>query len=203
MYEKPAETSVPIHELLARRWSGRAFDPELPVDREQIVSLCEAARWAPSCYGEEPWRYIIWDKNTDEESWQRAFNCLGEFNQAWVKNAPVLMVSIADTIFKRNKKPNRYGQYDTGASAISILLQAISLGLMAHEMGGFDKDKLREEFGIPERYDVMAMIAVGHPTDPEILEGQLKKTELAPRQRMPLSENFFDREWGNPLLTGE
>lgn len=199
MHNKIAKTQVPIHELIAMRWSGRAFDASKPVTREGIVALVEAARWAPSCYGDEPWRFIVWDKNTDAAAWQKAFDCLGEFNQQWVKNAPVLLLATANSVFHKNGKPNRWGQYDTGAASENLCLQAAASGLMAHQMGGFDADKVRKAFGIPLQYECMAMIAVGHPSTVDVLDGELKERELTERVRSPLGERFFEGGWEIPI----
>lgn len=199
MTDKRAMTQVPIHDIIAQRWSGRAFDAHQPVSREHIIALLEAARWAPSCFGDEPWRFIVWDKNTDVAAWQKAFACLGEFNQQWVKNAPVLLLSTASTLFRENGKANRWGQYDTGAAAENLSLQATTLGLMVHQMGGFDVGKVRQTFDIPVHYECMAMIAVGHPAAPETLTEDLKLREMAQRQRRPLQECFFENEWEAPV----
>ncbi len=146
---KPASTEVPIHDLLATRWSPRAFDATRAVTREQISALIEAARWAPSCFGNEPWRFLVWDRATDDAGWQRAFDCLSAGNQIWVKNVPLLFAAVADPAFDHNGKPNRWAQYDTGAAAENLVLQAVALGLAAHQMGGFDAERLHAEFGIP------------------------------------------------------
>src|SRR6478609_6505783 len=158
--QKPAITQVPIDPILANRWSGRAYDASKPVSHEQIIALLEAARWAPSCFGDQPWRFVVWDKQADPKAWQKAFDCLAPANQAWVKDTPVLMLVCADTLFNHNQQPNRWGQYDTGAAAENICLQAASMGLMAHQMGGFNADKARETFAIPEQYIPMAMLCV-------------------------------------------
>lgn len=202
MAAKLARTQVPIHDVLARRWSGRAFDPLKPVARAQLVTLLEAARWAASCYNDQPWRFLVWDRNADAAGWQRAFECLGEWNQKWVINAPVLLLSCAGSVFEKNGKPNRWGQHDTGAAGQNLYLQAAALGLVAHPMGGFDADKARKTFNIPEQYACMAMIAVGHPGPPETLEGEYRDNELAPRERKPLAERFFEGSWGAPVKTG-
>lgn len=199
MADKMAMTQVPIHDIIAQRWSGRAFDAQRPVGREHIIALLEAARWAPSCFGDEPWRFIVWDKNTDAAAWQKAFACLGEFNQQWVINAPLLLLSIANTSFRENGKPNRWSHYDTGAATENLSLQATALGLMAHQMGGFDADKAQQTFNIPAQYECMAMIAVGYPSTPEILAQDLKLRELAPRKRRPLQECFFEGTWAVPI----
>lgn len=197
--KNPAITQVPINETIANRWSGRAYDATKAVSKTQILSLCEAARWAPSCFGDEPWRFIVWDKNTDEKAWQKAFDCLVPGNQEWVKNAPVLLLVCADTLFGHNQKPNRFAQYDTGAAAENLCLQAADLGLMAHQMGGFNVDATREAFAIPEQFTLMAMVAVGYAGDANQLSDDLKARELAARKRKSLADLFFDSAWNQPI----
>lgn len=197
---KPAITQVPIDSTLANRWSGRAYDASKAVSKEQIIALLEAARWAPSCFGDQPWRFVVWDKQTDNKSWQKAFDCLAPANQAWVKDTSVLMLVCADTLFNHNQKPNRWGQYDTGAAAENVCLQASSMGLMAHQMGGFDSDKAREAFAIPEQYIPMAMLCVGYAADINTVTGDALDRETAARTRRPLSELFFDGSWGTPIV---
>lgn len=197
--KKPAITSTPIHDLIAQRWSGRAYDPAKAVSREQTIALLEAARWAPSCYGDQPWRFIVWDRNTDAASWQRAFDCLAPGNQSWVKNAPLLMLTVADSLFNHNSQPNRWAQYDTGAAAENFCLQAEALGLMAHQMGGFDVDKARATFGVPLQFMPMAMVAVGYPADPVTFTPEVAERETAPRKRRELGELFFEGAWARPV----
>ena len=199
MLNKPAVTGSPIHELLASRWSPRAFDAAKSVSREQVLALVEAARWAPSCFGDEPWRLIVWDRMRDAGSWQKAFDCLAEGNQVWVKNTSLLILVAADPQFRHNGKDNRWAQYDSGAAGMSLCLQAVALGLTAHQMGGFDPAKLRSAFSIPENITLISMIAVGHQAEPEVLTGDVRAQELAPRKRQPLGENFFEAGWGVPL----
>ncbi len=198
---KPAVTSVPIHETIANRWSGRAYDATKPVTQAQVIALLEAARWAPSCYGDQPWRFIVWDKNTDKNSWQHAFDCLVPGNQSWVQDAPVLMLVCADTLFGHNQQPNRWAQYDTGAAAENLCLQASSMGLMAHQMGGFNADKTREDFAIPAQFRPMAMVCVGYPADIATVTGEALMRETAARKRKPLGELFFTETWGRPIQT--
>ena len=196
MLMKDAVTNVPIYELLARRWSPRAFDPTRPVSREQLKVLLEAGRWAPSCNGDEPWRYLIWDKGRDPAGWQKAFDCLNENNKKWVKNVPLLMLSCAGSTFEATGKPNRWTQHDTGAASVSMALQAAAMGLIVHQMGGWDVDKARAAFAIPAEYTPMAMIAVGYQTGPEILDDETKAKEMRPRARKPIAERFFEGGWG-------
>lgn len=199
MIEKKAKTQVPIHDLIASRWSGRAFDADRMLDREQILALLEAARWAPSCFGDQPWRYVICDKQTNKPAWDTALSCLSEGNQGWAQNAPLLMLAIADSQFVSRDRDNRWGQYDTGAASENLCLQATSMGLMVHQMGGFDKDKAAEVFNVPERCEPMAMMAVGYQLPLEKISEEQKERELAERARWPLSENFFDGSWGKPF----
>ena len=200
MLDKPAVTNVPIHDLLTRRWSSRAFDAGRPVSREQLAVLLEAARWAPSCNGDEPWRYLMWDKSRDAAGWQKAFECLSENNQKWVKNVPLLMLSCAGSAFGATGKPNRWTQHDTGAASVSLALQATVLGLMVHQMGGYDADKARAAFEIPAEYTPMAMVAIGYQTDPGILDDETKAKELRPRARKPIAECFFEGGWGKGVV---
>ncbi len=201
MQERRAITSVPIHDLLARRWSPRAYDVNRPVTREQLITLLEAGRWAPSCNGDEPWRYLIWDRTHDPQGWQKAFECLSENNKKWVKNVPLLMLSCAGSIFQHSGKPNRWTQHDTGMASLSIALQAIELGLIVHQMGGFDVEKARAAFTIPAEYTPMAMIAIGYQAEPDILDEDTKAKELRSRARKPLGERFFEGGWGAPVKT--
>jgi len=193
---KPAITSVPIHEIISNRWSGRAYDPEKLVDKNHLMAVLEAGRWAPSCFGEEPWRYLIWVKADNEDLWQKAFDCLVSGNQTWAQRAPVLMASFAHGLFSRNDKPNRWSMHDTGAASVSMAIQAVALGLMVHQMGGFDKDKLIGAFEIPENFTPMAMITLGWPGDSDGLPDRILKGEVAARERKPLDENFYAGEWG-------
>jgi nitroreductase len=122
MQERRAVTAVAIDDLLARRWSPRAYDEARRVSREQIAALLEAARWAPSCNGDEPWRYLIWDRARDPAGFQKAFDCLSENNRKWVKNVPLLLLSCAGSTFAHNGKPNRWAQHDTGAASVCLAL---------------------------------------------------------------------------------
>ena len=196
MFEKKAQTTVPINDMLASRWSGVAYDPERPVEAEKLSASIEAARWSLSCYGAQPWNFIICDRSRDEAAWDTAFDCLVEGNRAWARNAPVLILAVAVERFKHNGEPNRWAQYDTGAAGISLCLQATDLGLMAHQMGGFDADKSSQVFGIPDDYTPMAMIAIGYQIAREAIPEERQDREFAPRKRNPAGEHFFFGKWG-------
>jgi nitroreductase len=199
--QKPAITSVTIQEAIAKRWSPRAYDATKPVSPEQIIALLEAARWAPSSYNDQPWRFIVCDKASNPKAWQAAFDCLMSSNQTWVKDAPLLLLGCANTILDVNQQANRFGQYDTGAAAENLVLQAASMGLAAHQMGGFNADAAREVFAIPAQFTPMAMVTVGYEGDANNLPDELKTRELAERKRKPLADLFFAGTWGKPIKT--
>ena len=192
-------TSVPINDLAARRWSPRAFDANRSVAPAQKMALIEAARWAPSCFGEEPWRFLTWDRTSDAAGWQKAFDCLSENNRKWVKNVPLLFLACAGSKLN-NGNPNRWAQYDTGMAALSLGLEALAQGLVTHQMGGFDMAKARAAFVIPEEYTPMAMIAVGYQAAPEALDDEeTRAKELKPRGRKPVAERFYGGSWNAKL----
>ena len=199
MTDKRAETLVPIHDLLARRWSGHAFDAEKPVKRAQLVAMLEAARWAPSCAGEEPWRYIVWDRANNELGWQRAFDCLSTGSQLWAVTAPLIILSLAATKSYLNGKANRWAQHDTGAASENLCLQAAAMGLYAHQIGDFDGRRVKRIFSVPKEFEPMAMMAVGHPGSARGLDTQLRDRELGARYRSPINERFFENQWGEPV----
>ena len=198
MFEKNAHTQTPIIEALAQRWSGRAYDSDRPVERTKLLALFEAARWAPSCFGYQPWRLLIWDRSEEFQTWHRAFECLAESNRAWACHAPILMLACADTRFA-DDRPNRWCHYDTGAAVMSLSTQATALGLMVHQMGGFDATKIRSEFAIPEAFDCLAMITVGYQLPLDQIPEEFLERELAPRSRRDLAESFFEGVWGQPI----
>lgn len=197
MFEKPALTQVPLIDPLALRWSGRAYDPARPVEADKLTAILEAARWSPSCFGDQPWRYLVWDRFADPDRWGRAFACLVEGNRSWAGDAPLLLLACADRQFN-DGRANRWGAYDTGAATMSLSVQATALGLMVHQMGGFDADKVRAEFAIPERYDCMAMFTVGYQLPEDQIPEAISAREHAPRARRPLGESCFAGEWGQP-----
>lgn len=199
MFKKKIDTQADIHELLAARWSGRAYDDSRPLSRIQIVSLLEAARWAPSCYGDQPWRFLVFDKATNMSAWEQALSCLAEGNRDWAKHAPLLLLACADSILSKTGNHNRWGQYDTGAASENLCLQAAALGLMAHQMGGFDADKTRELFAIPEQFTPMAMLSIGYQLPQASIPETLLERESNPRARHPLENNFFEASWDTPV----
>ncbi|OQW31489.1 MAG: nitroreductase [Nitrospira sp. SG-bin1] len=195
--EKPAPTQRHIHELLARRWSPRAFDERL-VDADTLRTLFEAARWAPSSNNEQPWRFVMASKD-HEADWNRLFDCLAEGNRRWAFRAPVLVLSIASMQFEDDGTPNRHAFHDTGLATENLVLQAAAQGLVAHQMAGFDVEKARVDLKIPSGYEPVAMIAIGYPGDPAVLPERLRERELRPRTRRAIGEWTFFGQWGTPI----
>jgi len=196
MPDKPATTHVSIHEIIKNRWSPRAFDPERDVADRDLLALLEAARWAPSCFNDQPWRYIVCVKSRDEPAWRAALDCLTEKNQSWARNAPVLMLAVALNNFGHNDSPNRWAMYDTGAASLNLCLQAVALGLAVHQMGGFSVEKATAVFALPEDCVPMAMLAVGYQADSSGLAEDFRATELSGRSRAALGERFYAGRWG-------
>lgn len=176
----------PIHELLERRFSPREFTEE-PVPRETIRRLLEAARWAPSSFNEQPWRFIVASKESPRE-FDALLACLGEKNQEWAKEAPLLMLSVAKKTFTRNDKPNRHSWHDVGLAVSQLIVQATHEGLYVHQMAGFDADEARETYAIPEEFEPVAAIAIGRSNaEPK-----------SSRSRKPMDEIAFRGSWEEP-----
>ena len=188
MSKLQANAEVETHALFQCRWSPRAFDAGKAVSKQDVLRCLEAARWAPSCFGEEPWRFVVCYRQEDEQGWQRLLSCLAPKNQEWAKFAPVLLAICSKSVFSHNGNPNRWSEYDAGQAAVSLCLQATSLGLATHQMGGFDGEALSEKFAIPSEVVPMAVIALGYQGDVQTLEEGFQASELSPRSRKPLSE---------------
>lgn len=190
--EKPAPADYPIHDLMVRRWSPRAFLPG-SVEPEKLRSLFEAARWAPSCFNEQPWRFLLAVRG-DADRFGQMLGCLTPGNQVWAGTAGALILSVASGQFARNGHANRHAFHDVGLATAQLVLQATSLSLSIHQMAGFDRDRAREIWKIPESFDPVAVLAVGYRGEPEQLSGELEERERAPRLRRPQAEFVF-REW--------
>ena len=191
--ENPAPVEHPVHDLMQRRWSPRAFGAE-PVTQEAVLSVLEAARWSASCFNDQPWSFLVGFQG--DETWQGIHDCLVPANQAWAGKAPVLMLSMAHEMFVQTGKPNRHAQYDTGQAVAALALQATDLGLYVHQMAGFDAEAARARFSIPGNQTPMAAIALGHPGEAGSLPEPLAERERGPRERVPVSTFTFAGQWG-------
>ena len=192
---RPAPVSRPINSLLAGRWSSRSIGGAR-IERETIARLFEAARWAPSCFNEQPWRYVIATQD-EAEAFNRLASCLTEGN-AWAKSAWLLVLSVAKLAFDRNGKPNPHAWHDVGAASENMFLQAAELGLHMHEMAGFDRQRARAELRLDANHEPVAMIAIGYPGDPAALPDALRAKEETPRVRIPVESFVFEGTWGSP-----
>ena len=170
----------PIEPLFLRRWSPRALSGA-PVSAADLATLFEAARWAPSTYNEQEWRFLY--AHREGPHWQTFFDLLAEGNRAWCLRAGVLVVVLSHKVFSRNGKPNPVHSYDTGAAFENLALQGAAMALVVHGMAGFDYARARTALQVPDDYDVEAMIAIGHPGDPAELPEPLRQLETpSPRK---------------------
>jgi nitroreductase len=186
--QKPSANDYPIIEPLRQRWSPYAF-AQTPVAKETLLTLLEAARWAPSCFNEQPWRFIVGDKTDDEATYAKILSSLVEFNQGWAREAPVLLVAIAKKTFTQNGNPNRHAPYDLGQAIGHLTIQAAALGLAMHQMAGFDPAKVSASFELSDDFDPIAVMAIGFMGKMEDLEEPLRSRHASPeRPRKPLSE---------------
>lgn len=193
--EKSADTQHPLHELLRRRWSPRAF-ADRAVEPWKLLSVLEAARWAPSSGNAQPWRFFVATKERPEE-YERLFGCLSAGNRNWAHAAPVLLLSVA-LLTRGNGKPNPTALHDLGLAAENLVLQATALDLQAHQMAGLDREAARAIYAIPDDCEPVAALALGYPGDPATLPDDLRERELARRVRQPLAELVFSGRFGQP-----
>lgn len=177
-----------INPLILNRWSPRSMTGE-ELNDEDIMSLFEAARWAPSSFNNQPWRFIYAKRNTGY--WDRLFNLLVDTNKSWAKNAALLAVVISRKNFEFNGKPARTHQFDAGSAWENLALEASSRGIVAHGMQGFDYEKARTELGIPADFEVMAMIAIGKRGPKENLPTELQDKEK-PNDRKALKDIIME-----------
>lgn len=198
MTDRIAATNHPIHTLIAARWSPRSFT-EAPVTAEQTASLLEAARWAASCFNDQPWHFVIARRDADPAGFAKLLALLTPNNQAWAGRAGLLMIAVARLNFASNGNPNAVATYDLGQASAHIALQATALGLQAHQMRGFDVERARSELGVPAGHEPMAAIAVGHTGEPALLPEALAAREVAPRMRKPIESFVFAGQWDAKL----
>ncbi|HEY1685731.1 MAG TPA: nitroreductase family protein [Tepidisphaeraceae bacterium] len=192
--EKPAPLEHDVLDLIRRRWSPRAFDTK-PVEPAKIKTMLEAARWAASSMNEQPWNYLIATKDNATE-FAKMISCLVPANQAWAKDAPLLMISVARAYFTKNNEPNRVALHDVGAASAQLTLEALNMGLFVHQMGGIEVEKIRTEYELPPGYEPVAGMAIGYPGDSEKLAEPYKTREKGNRVRKPIKEFAFRGKWG-------
>ncbi len=188
---KPAPTTYPIHDIIRNRWSPRSFAAQ-PVEPEKLNQVFEAASWAFSGMNAQPWQYIYAHK-ADTAAFQKILDCLVPGNQPWAKDAPVLIIALALTT-NPDGQPNGSALHDLGAANATLFLEATALGLYGHLMGGFDRDKTRRDFHLPDGLTPAVVMALGYLGEAEQLEEPFLSREKAARARKPLSEFVFQNE---------
>ncbi len=184
----PTPSEAELTPEIQNRWSPRALSTR-PVPRDVTRRLLEAARWAPSSFNEQPWRFLIGDSESPE--FRETLRDLLMDGNAWARRAPVLILSAWRSRLTKNDKPNRVAFRDLGAAEENLLLQAVAEGLVAHQMGGFsvsDAEAVLREHGLGSEFEVGVMTAIGLPGDVDSLDESLRERELKPRGRKPLSE---------------
>jgi len=194
--KKPAITLLELHPLVKNRWSPRSFE-ETPVEVAKIQRILEAARWAPSAFNEQPWRFIVGEKPNN--TWSNLLESLVEWNRNWAILAPVLISVLGKKSLTKNGNPNTTYQYDTGQAVAWLTVQAAQEGLVVHQMGGFDKEFVSKTFAVPSDFEPISIIALGYQATPDKLPLDYQKAELAPRSRKDPSELFFGENFGTPL----
>ena len=183
--QKTATTSYPIMTELAERWSPRAFDPDYELSEQELGSMLEAARWAPSSNNTQPWQFVVAKRGTP--LFDQIHATLAGFNQVWTPWASALIVNVVE-LENEEGKALRHGLYDLGQAASHLSIQAAHLGLHVHQMSGFDADALHEVLGLGERFSASVMMAVGKIGDPAMLPEGPRERELLERTRKPLNE---------------
>lgn len=183
-----ARTLLPVHPLLATRFSPRAFS-ERPVTEQELELVLEAARLAPSSMNEQPWRFLV--VRQGGEGYPALLDTLMEGNRIWADKAPVLILTMCMRHFARTGAPNAHARHDLGLAIAQLTVQATALGLGLHQLGGFHAELARNAFGIPEELDVVSVIALGHPGAPGTLEEPFRQRELVRSPRRPLNETVW------------
>lgn len=190
----------PLLPQLTERRSPRAYTSQA-VSSETLQQLFTAAGSAASCFGEQPWRFIVGSQQSSPEAFQKILGALAPFNQIWAKKASALAISVAKITFTHDGNPNAWAKHDVGQATATMAIQAVELGVQIHQMAGFSQDAVRAAFIIPAEFELVAVFAIGYPGEVDALPDQLKERELAPRTRKPVGEIMFEGSW--PTAPGE
>lgn len=176
---------ITLHPLLANRRSPRAFDPTAEVTSQELAALLEAARWAPSSFNSQPWRFVVGRR--DDDTHKRIFATLVPHNQRWAGRAAVLLVGAHLTRTEQGHELG-FAAYDLGQAVAHLTMQAAALGLHVHQMAGFDAAALHQELSLPEQVRAKVVVSVGRRDDPDRLPEDLREREHAPRERMRVAD---------------
>ena len=182
---KRADTSVSVHPLIAERWSPRAFDEKAIISAEDLTAIFEAARWAPSAFNAQPWKFVIGLHG--DENFKSITSVLVPFNQEWATKSSALVLANANT-FREDGNVNPTALYDTGLAVSLMTVEANHRGYDVHQMSGFDHDAAKSKFPLGAGIEPVTCIAIGKRTSPDSLSDEIKAREVAPRSRKPLDE---------------
>jgi nitroreductase len=196
--DRTATTAVPLHPILAGRWSTRAFDGS-PLDDAEVTALLEAARWAPSAMNAQPWRFVVGrrDAFAVDATWQAIHDTLVEGNRLWADRAPLLVLAVARTT-DADGSARAVAPYELGLAVSQLSTQAHADGLHVHQMGGFDVEAARAALSIPAGFTPYVVLAIGRRGSDDHLPDVLRDREQTPRERLPLAELVFAGAWGRP-----
>ena len=199
-HPKHAAPSHEILDVIRERWSPRAFDPARPIAPGDLKRLFEAARWAPSSFNEQPWRFVVADRGRHATAFVALLDTLEPVNRQWAQRAPVLVLVAVTLTLQRTGQVNPIAWYDVGQAVGFLMLQATGLGLGIRQMEGFDHERARHVCEIPPAFEPGVMMAIGYAGEPELLPTEKDRAgELQPRRRAPISEFVFEGTWGAGL----
>lgn len=190
-------SEYPILPVLTQRRSPRAYTDQT-VPAEILHQIFAAAASSASCFGEQPWRYLVGSQADSPEAFASILSSFAEFNQTWAKNAPVLGVGIAKLTFSHDNNPNAWAKYDVGQATATLAIEATELGLQVHQMAGFSPESVRTAFNIPAGYEPVVVFTLGYPGNLAALPEALQEKETAPRVRRPLAKFVFEGSWPTP-----
>jgi len=180
-----AETSVPVHEIIASRRSPRSFNESATINNEDLTAILEAARWAASAFNGQPWRFFVGKRG--DEVFGQILSSLGDFNKSWAKNSSALIL-VAGKTTRQDGSIHADYQYDCGLAVAQLVIETHHRGLIAHQMTGFDKAVAQDVLSIAPELIPVVVVAIGTQDVPEKLAGPLLEREMAKRERLPLSE---------------
>jgi nitroreductase len=196
-HPKIAAADHDVHELIRQRWSPRAFDSSRPVTQPDLLRLFEAARWAPSSFNEQPWRFVYVLRDESSEVWRALVAALAPSNQAWAAAAPVLVLAVVRLTLERNEAANALACYDAGQAVALLSIQATAQGLSVRQMEGFDPERAREACSVPAGFAPIVIMAIGYVGDPDaLIHDKHRDAERKPRQRKSLEAFVFEGKWG-------
>lgn len=193
---KKPDLENPVQEFVAKRWSPVSFDGRA-IDRAELLSIFEAARWAPSAFNEQPWRYIVASRE-DGEAFEALLSCLVDSNRAWAEHASAVALGVTANTFARNGKTNAYARHDLGLASGQLCAEAAAREVQVHQMAGILPDKAREIYSIPENFEAVTALALGYPGENTELDESIRDRDQQARSRRPLGATLFGKSWDEP-----